>query len=101
QAGGEQAGGEQAGGLATIRVLDRGTGLPDEVLERIFDPFFTTKESGTGLGLTIAHRVADAYGGRLSAGNRPGGGAAFELALPMVNVRNDASDWSARQTTAA
>lgn len=67
-----------------VRVLDRGPGLPEEIRHRIFDPFFTTKPHGTGLGLTIAHRLIEAYGGRLSAGNRPQGGAQFVLALPRA-----------------
>jgi signal transduction histidine kinase len=67
-----------------IRVRDQGPGLPDEIRHRIFDPFFTTKRRGTGLGLTIAHRLTEAYGGRLSAGNRPEGGAEFVVALPRA-----------------
>lgn len=67
-----------------IRVLDEGSGLSDEVLERIFDPFFTTKESGTGLGLTIAHRLVEAHGGKLSARNRARRGAEFRLVLPII-----------------
>ncbi len=67
-----------------IRVADEGPGLPAELLDRIFDPFFTTKPHGTGLGLTIAHRLIEAYGGRLSAGNRPAGGAEFVIRLPRA-----------------
>jgi signal transduction histidine kinase len=36
-----------------VRVVDRGSGLPDEVLPRVFDTFFTTRRGGTGLGLNI------------------------------------------------
>lgn len=69
-----------------VRVLDDGTGLPDEVMDRIFDPFFTTKEHGTGLGLTIAHRLVEAHGGQLTAANRPSGGAEFEIRLPRAGT---------------
>ena len=68
----------------TIRVRDRGSGISAELLDRIFDPFFTTKDFGTGLGLTIAHRLCEAYGGELTARNRRGGGAEFSLQLPRV-----------------
>lgn len=68
----------------SVRVADRGPGLPDEIRHRIFDPFFTTKPHGTGLGLTIAHRLIEAYGGRMTAGNRLGGGAEFTVALPRA-----------------
>lgn len=70
--------------MVAVRVLDEGPGLPDEILHRIFDPFFTTKQNGTGLGLTIAHRLIDAYGGQLTAGNRAEGGAEFVVALPCA-----------------
>lgn len=70
--------------MVAVRVLDEGPGLPDEILHRVFDPFFTTKQNGTGLGLTIAHRLIDAYGGRLTAGNRTEGGAEFVIALPCA-----------------
>lgn len=66
-----------------VRVLDDGPGLPDDLIDRIFDPFFTTKEHGTGLGLTIAHRLVEANGGRLGAGNRPEQGAEFLVVLPI------------------
>jgi signal transduction histidine kinase len=67
-----------------VRIQDEGCGLPEEIRHRIFDPFFTTKQQGTGLGLTIAHRLIEAYGGRLSADNRPGGGAEFVIFLPCA-----------------
>ncbi len=69
-----------------LRVTDDGPGLADEVRERIFDPFFTTKERGTGLGLTIAHRLIAAYGGELHADNRPAGGAEFMVVLPIAEA---------------
>ncbi len=75
--------------LVEVQVLDEGPGLPDDLRDRIFDPFFTTKEHGTGLGLTIAHRLIEAFGGRLSAGNRPSGGAVFTLALPAASPDAD------------
>lgn len=70
-----------ADGRVEIRVADEGPGLSDDVIHRIFDPFFTTKPEGTGLGLAIAHRLVEAYGGRISAANRPAGGAEFIVTL--------------------
>ncbi|MCH4565462.1 ATP-binding protein [Halomonas sp. EGI 63088] len=68
----------------TIGVADNGPGIAEENLARIFEPFFTTKSpgSGLGLGLSISARIIDDLGGRLSAGNRPGGGALFTITLP-------------------
>lgn len=62
-------------------VRDSGPGLAPEVRERIFEPFFTTKSHGTGLGLTIAHRLVEAYGGRLDVRDADGGGAEFTVSL--------------------
>ncbi|MEZ4469347.1 MAG: ATP-binding protein [bacterium] len=83
-----------AGGRVEVRalpgpafeVLDDGPGVPPADAERIFEPFFTTKARGTGLGLAMAARIAEAHGGRLSlragGGLGPGGrGACFHLAL--------------------
>ncbi|MBN2446351.1 MAG: sensor histidine kinase [Phycisphaerae bacterium] len=86
-----------------IRVSDQGPGLPDEVRERLFEPFFTTKDNGTGLGLTIAHRLIEAHGGQLSAHNRAEGGAEFVIVLPAAPVGDGTrvTDASGQQTNAA
>jgi two-component system sensor histidine kinase HupT/HoxJ len=66
--------------------VDNGPGLAEDVLPRVFDPFFTTKPvgQGTGLGLSISYGIVERHGGRLAAGNAPGGGARFSLELPLV-----------------
>src|SRR3974390_2240207 len=66
-----------------IAVLDSGPGIPPEKLASIFDPFFTTKTEGHGLGLWIAQQIVTAHGGRLRPQNRPEGGAAFSILLPI------------------
>lgn len=68
----------------TLRVVDSGAGLPMAILDRIFEPFVTTKETGTGLGLSVCQRIIAAHGGEIMAGNRPGGGAWFEIRLPCA-----------------
>jgi two-component system sensor histidine kinase KdpD len=68
-----------------VEVADRGPGLPKEQAERIFDSFHRApgaKPGGTGLGLTIVKGFVDAQGGRVTARNRPGGGAVFSVCLP-------------------
>lgn len=73
-----------AGGV--IEVLDTGAGIDPAVAGRLFTPFVTTKATGTGLGLTVARRVARDHGGTLVAGPRPGGGTAFTLTLPAAEA---------------
>jgi signal transduction histidine kinase len=93
--------GAVAGGEAELRVRDEGCGLPEEILHRIFDPFFTTKQQGTGLGLTIAHRLVEAYGGRLRAANRPEGGAEFVITLPRAEAGEAGAEVENRKSSAA
>ena len=66
--------------IAPGRVLveDRGPGVAADVLPRVFEPGFTGREGGTGMGLYIAHAIADRYGWTLSLQNREGGGARAE-----------------------
>ncbi len=68
-----------------VEILDNGPGISPEHLPRLFDPFFTTKPPGvgTGLGLSVSYRIVAEHGGRLWAENRPEGGAAFILELPV------------------
>ncbi|WP_342617121.1 ATP-binding protein [Rhodoferax sp. GW822-FHT02A01] len=74
---------------ATVQVLvsDDGVGIPPENLGQIFDPFFTTKlgRGGSGLGLSVSHRiVTKVLGGQIAIRSKPGEGATFELTLPTM-----------------
>ncbi|MCX6997064.1 MAG: ATP-binding protein [Kiritimatiellaeota bacterium] len=69
-----------------ITVADRGPGLPAEALPRIFDKFYRAPGAaagGTGLGLSIVKGFVEAHGGHVRAANRPAGGAAFTIVLPL------------------
>ncbi|MFS8115209.1 HAMP domain-containing sensor histidine kinase [Rhizobium jaguaris] len=72
------------GSKVELSVSDTGRGIPDGQLASVFEPFFTTKPTGTGLGLSIARAIVETYGGKISAGNRPQGGAIFRIALPLA-----------------
>lgn len=69
-----------------ISVSDRGPGVPLDSAQRIFEKFYRgddRKTGGLGLGLSIARGFIEAHGGRLTAENRDGGGARFNIILPV------------------
>ncbi|MDH5203505.1 MAG: PAS domain S-box protein [Nitrospirota bacterium] len=68
---------------AVIEVEDTGKGMSDEILAFIFDPFFTTKGSGTGLGLTITHKIIEKHNGRIEVKSEVNKGSVFKVFLPL------------------
>ena len=70
-----------------IRVIDEGCGVPPEDIDKLFNPFFTTKESGTGLGLPVAHQIVGQMGGLLTAHRNPSGGMTFSIDFPNKDAR--------------
>jgi PAS domain S-box-containing protein len=64
-------------------IKDEGPGILDADLPRIFEPFFSKRRGGTGLGLAIAQRIMEEHGGKLIAGNNPGGGACMTARFPV------------------
>ena len=79
------------GRTVELAVSDSGTGIPLSALEGVFEPFFTTKPQGLGMGLAICRSIAQAHGGRVAAGNRPGGGSILRLSLPVAPAGQDAA----------
>ena len=79
---------ERQGSEAVITVEDEGPGIPQTELARMVEPFARGEGSrnratgGAGLGLAIAHAIAEQHGGRLVLANRPQGGLRVELRLP-------------------
>jgi two-component system sensor histidine kinase KdpD len=69
-----------------VEVGDRGAGLPPGAEKRVFEKFFRAARGdgrrGIGLGLAICRGIVEAHDGRISAANRPGGGALFTFTLP-------------------
>jgi signal transduction histidine kinase len=80
---------EQAGGEVAVHVLDDGQGLKGADSRRLFElfvraPLHAGDGRGTGIGLYVASQIVDALHGRIWAADRPGGGADFGFALPVV-----------------
>lgn len=69
----------------SIAVIDNGSGIPKENLEKIFEPFFSTKSpgEGTGLGLFVTREIVDKLGGSMSVDSRLGQGTTFAVVLPL------------------
>ena len=76
-------------GQAVVVVEDTGQGLPEADLEAVFEPFRRAEPSrsrdtgGAGLGLAVARGIARAHGGDVTLSNRPDGGLAARLTLPL------------------
>ena len=76
---------------ARLSVRDRGPGMPEQHLQKVWARFFSYRPPGTGdgkphtgLGLAIVKAIVEGYGGSVAAENREGGGAEFEVTLPLA-----------------
>jgi len=81
---------EQRDGHATVRVSDRGPGVPEAMRERIFESFFrlpghAEQGGGVGLGLSLVKQIAQRHGGSVRCEGREGGGSCFVLTLPVAS----------------
>ena len=78
-------------GTATvIRVRDEGPGIPSNLCEQIFEALFTTKAKGSGLGLALCRRIAEAHGGTVAL-EPSEHGAAFRIVVPDSSTETTAS----------
>ncbi len=68
-----------------ISISDNGKGIPPENISRIFEPFYTTKAPGrgTGLGLSVSHRIVKQHSGYFRVDSRIGEGSTFTVVLPV------------------
>jgi signal transduction histidine kinase len=83
----------EAPGSLEIELRDTGKGIPAEHMPHVFDPFFSTKGvGGTGLGLSVSYGIVKNHGGKIRAGNAPGGGAVLTVELPVHQANKEDSD---------
>jgi two-component system sensor histidine kinase HydH len=74
---------QRDGASVNIDVHDQGGGIDEGNMEKIFDPFFTTKESGTGLGLSVAHQIVNQHKGVLTVARNSAEGVTVRVSLPL------------------
>ncbi len=78
------------GDFAVLSVLDEGPGIPEDALPHLFERFYRAQASrdrstgGAGLGLAIVSAIVRAHAGTITASNRPEGGSAFTMKLPVI-----------------
>jgi two-component system NtrC family sensor kinase len=76
----------QNGNNIQVKVVDTGKGIPAERMSRIFEPFYTTKapNRGTGLGLSVCHRIVKQHGGHILVDSHVDVGTEFTVVLPIA-----------------
>ncbi|WP_202077452.1 MHYT domain-containing protein [Caldalkalibacillus salinus] len=68
---------------AVVQVIDQGSGIPEEKLERIGQPFYTTKEKGTGLGLMVSFNIIENHDGQVEVKSKVNEGTTFTTIFPL------------------
>ncbi|MGA2582322.1 MAG: ATP-binding protein [Tepidisphaeraceae bacterium] len=68
---------------ATIDIIDTGTGIAADAIDKIFDAYYSTKKAGTGLGLAMTRRIIEEHGGQIGVRSELGKGSDFFMKLPL------------------
>ncbi|MGB4594223.1 MAG: ATP-binding protein [Coriobacteriia bacterium] len=76
-------------GFVAVTVADTGPGIEPDELKKIFDPFYSTRDEGTGLGLTMVHRILDEHDGHIEVASEPGTGTSFTVSLPVAQMNEE------------
>lgn len=93
-----------SGMAATVRVVDRGVGIPEAELSKVFDRFYrvdssrTRQTGGSGLGLSLAQDIAEALGVQIGIESQVGQGTIVTLAFPTLNLPRPASETRSGRT---
>lgn len=70
--------------MVVLEIADNGSGIPKTDLENIWTPFFSSRAGGTGLGLTICHKIVSEHRGMIKVESEEGKGTKFTVLLPLV-----------------
>ena len=73
--------------VVALSLIDTGTGVPPEMLQRVFEPFFSTKQGGTGLGLPTTRKIVEAHRGTIEVESDVDRGTKFTLRLRTADSR--------------
>ncbi len=87
---------EELSGDVTIEVSDDGEGIPEEDLPHVFDFYFTSHDSGSGLGLSIAHRIVFEHGGQINIDSSSDRGTTVRITLlsePPVDISSPVQEY--------
>jgi signal transduction histidine kinase len=73
-----------------VWVEDDGPGMTPDQLDRVFKPFYTTKPKGLGVGLSLAKRIIERFGGEIAVFSTAGKGAIVEISLIAAEQEKEA-----------
>ena len=78
--------GLKPGSYVCLSISDTGIGMDQKTINRIFEPYYTTKEigKGTGIGLSVIHRIVENQKGMITVDSNPGKGTTFHVFLPLI-----------------
>ena len=76
-----------AGDYIKVSLVDRGVGIPRDLLDKIYDPYFTTKHEGNGLGLAVTHSIIIQHKGHIAADSKQGQGTTVTIYLPAFKQK--------------
>ncbi|MDE2179847.1 MAG: HAMP domain-containing protein [candidate division NC10 bacterium] len=71
-------------GVIRAHVIDQGTGIPAEDLDKIFRLYYTTKPDGNGIGLSLVYRIVQMHGGRIEVDSKVGQGTKMTVTFPTA-----------------
>ncbi len=71
--------------FSEVAIIDDGCGIDDDDMKQIFDPFFTTKSTGSGLGLSIVHRILESYGFWIRVDSAKNSGSTFRIRMKRID----------------